>query len=80
MKTIKFENPHKHFKLDEDTENKQSQFAFLHQNHLHFHDKDGSPVRWNLLHSIYGNPGSGSVRGFTSLHYTSESKLTRSGR
>lgn len=41
--TITFgkKNPHKHFKLDKDTENQQTQFAFLHQNHLHFHDKDG---------------------------------------
>lgn len=56
---------HKYFKLDKDTKKKQSLFSFVHHNHFHIHDKEGFPVRTNLR--IVGNPGGGSVRGFTIL-------------
>lgn len=45
-----FEKPHKYFKLDKDTKKKQSLFSFVHHNHLHCHDKEGLPVRTNLLY------------------------------
>lgn len=45
-----FENPHKYLKLDKDTKKKQSLFSFVHHNHFHFHDKEGFPVRTNLLY------------------------------